>query len=259
MFSCISSNGLIIRRSYLENVSIQLDYTVTSPAELPRDFAPMKTINRKVVLADDHTILREGLKSLVNTIDGYEVVGEAENGLEAVEVVRKLKPDIVIMDIGMPNLNGIAAASRILRSVPTVRILALSMHTETQFVREMLDVGASGYLLKDCAFEELEIALNTITKEQTYLSPGVTSGLIHSLSNSKNEIDSDNTLSRITRREREVLQLLAEGYSTTKIADKLNISDKTVESHRKNLMDKLEIKNIAELTKFAIRTGLTSI
>ena len=217
------------------------------------------SISKKIILADDHTILRAGLKSLIDVIDGYDVIGEADNGLEAVELVKKLHPDIVIMDIGMPNLNGVAATRRIMHSMPDVKILTLSMHTETQFVREMLDVGASGYLLKDCAFEELEIALSTIIKGQVYLSPGVTSGLINSLTNEGDDTSQSKSLTKITPREREVLQLLAEGFSTIAIADKLNISDKTVESHRKNIMDKLNIKSVAALTKYAIRAGLTSV
>ncbi len=217
------------------------------------------TVSIKIVLADDHTILRAGLKSLIDVMSDYEVIGEADNGLEAVELVKELQPDIVIMDIGMPNLNGVAATRRIVRSMPKVRILSLSMHTETQFVREMLDAGAGGYLLKDCAFEELEIALSTVLKDQIYLSPAVTSGLINSLTDDKDVSDHSQSLSKITSREREVLQLLAEGHSTADIAGKLNISDKTVESHRKNIMDKLNIKNVAALTKFAIRAGLTSV
>ncbi len=217
------------------------------------------TVSIKIVLADDHTILRAGLKSLIDVMSDYEVIGEADNGLEAVELVKELQPDIVIMDIGMPNLNGVAATRRIVRSMPKVRILSLSMHTETQFVREMLDAGAGGYLLKDCAFEELEIALSTVLKDQIYLSPAVTSGLINSLTDDKDVSDHSQSLSKITSREREVLQLLAEGHSTADIAGKLNISDKTVESHRKNIMDKLNIKNVAALTKFAIRAGITSV
>ncbi len=215
-------------------------------------------MNIKILLADDHKIIREGLRALIEKQSDMEVAAEAQDGLETVKLARKLSPDIVIMDIGMPGINGIDATRQIVAEDNNIKVIALSMHSDRRFVLQMLKAGASGYLLKDSAFEELVIAIHTIMKKQPYLSPKVTDVVVkeylHNLS--KNE---STAFSILTVREREVLQLIAEGKSTKQIASILNISVKTIETHRQQVMEKVGVHSIAELTKYAIREGLTSL
>ena len=212
----------------------------------------------RILLADDHKITRQGLRSLLDKEFDMEVVAEAEQGRTAVRLVRELSPQVVIMDVTMPDLNGVEAARQIVSEFPDVKIIALSMHSDSLFVTEMLKSGASGYLLKDCAFEELARAIRTVVAGKTYLSPSISGVVVddylHRLS--KAVLSGSEVL---TDREREVLQLLAEGKSTKQIALKLHISVKTVETHRRQMMDKLDIHTVAELTKYAIRKGLTSL
>ncbi len=212
----------------------------------------------RILLADDHKITRQGLRSLLDKEFDMEVVAEAEQGRTAVRLVRELSPQVVIMDVTMPDLNGVEAARQIVSEFPDVKIIALSMHSDSLFVTEMLRSGASGYLLKDCAFEELARAIRTVVAGKTYLSPSISGVVVddylHRLS--KAVLSGSEVL---TDREREVLQLLAEGKSTKQIALKLHISVKTVETHRRQMMDKLDIHTVAELTKYAIRKGLTSL
>jgi len=212
----------------------------------------------KIILADDHNVLREGLKSLLNQQEDFEVIGEADNGQEAVRLAKKLEPDIVVLDIGMPHMNGIQATEHIVAEVPDAKVLALSMHSDHQFVVKMLQAGASGYMLKDCAYEELISAVRDITAGKFYLSKDVTGVVINNYINMVQSVDAA-SLPTLTLRERETLQLIAEGKSTADTAKLLNVSTKTIETHRKNIMDKLDIHNIAELTKYAVREGLTSI
>ncbi len=212
----------------------------------------------KIVLVDDHKIMREGLRLLISGIDGLEVIGEAEDGREAIELVRERAPDIVVMDVGMPNLNGIEATRRILEDAPSVRVLALSMHADARFVMAMLDAGARGYVLKDCAFRELEQALRTIQGGHTYLSAPLSDVIVRDYVEAGTP-EQEDVGSPLTTREREILQLLAEGRSTRDIAEELFISPKTVETHRRHIMEKLEIDSIAGLTKVAIREGLTTL
>ena len=215
----------------------------------------MKT---KIILADDHKIIREGLRSLLEKQPEMEVIAEAHDGLTTVRLVQKLLPDIVIMDIGMPDMNGIEATRQIMTETKGVKVIALSMHSDRRFVLQMLKVGASGYLLKDSAFEELISAIHTVMANQPYLSPKITDVVVkeylHGLP--KNE---STVFTILTAREREVLQLLAEGKTTKQIASALNISVKTIETHRQQIMEKLNMHSIAELTKYAIREGLTSL
>jgi len=212
----------------------------------------------RILLADDHRLMREGLRSLLEEQPDMSVVGEAENGKSAVQLATKFMPDIIIMDISMPGLNGIDATCQILSNCPKAKVIALSMHTERRTVLEMLNAGASGYLLKDCAFEEVIHAVRTVASNSTYLSPKITEIVIKDYVHRipKNELSS---LSGLTTREREVLQLLSEGKKTKEIADLLSVSIKTAESYRQQIMDKLNIHSIAELTKLAIREGLTSL
>ncbi|HBL23219.1 MAG: response regulator transcription factor [Syntrophorhabdaceae bacterium] len=212
----------------------------------------------RIVVADDHKIMREGLKALIDKQPDMEVAAEAQDGLTATKLARKLLPHIIIMDIGMPEMNGIDATRQIVSENKDVKIVALSMHSDRRFVLEMLKAGASGYLLKDSAFEELVNAVHTVMDGQPYLSPRITDIIVkeYLYNLPRNE---PNVFTILTVREREVLQHLAEGKSTKQIASTLNLSVKTVETHRQQIMDKLEIRTVAELTKYAIREGLTSL
>ena len=212
----------------------------------------------RILLADDHKITREGLRSLLDNQQDMEVVAEAEDGRTAVSLVREVVPSVVIMDVSMPDLNGVEATRQIIAQFPDVKIIALSMHSDTLFVTEMLKSGASGYLRKDCAFEELAAAIRVVVAGKTYLSPSVSGVVVDDYLHRLSKADfSDSEV--LTDREREVLQLLAEGKSTKQIALKLHISVKTVETHRRQIMNKLDIHTVAELTKYAIRKGLTSL
>jgi len=209
----------------------------------------------KIVLADDHKILRDGLKTIINSFAGFEVIGEADDGREAVKLCAQLVPDVVIMDVSMQGLNGIDASSQILKTNPEIKIIALSMHSTKHFVTGMFQAGAWGYLLKDCATEELVTAIKTVLSGKKYISQYI-SGIILDEYLSGSGTDKDSSLSD---REREILQLIAEGQSVKTISDKLSLSAKTIETHRKNIMDKLKIYTIPELTKYAIRNGITSL
>ncbi len=212
----------------------------------------------KVMLVDDHQIVRVGLRSLLAAEVDMEVVAEAENGREVLNMVRERQPQVIIMDISMPDLNGIDATRQILSEYPAIKVIALSMHSDSLFVLNMLKAGASGYLLKDCALEELVKAIRTVVAQKTYLSPGVSDVVIKDFV-SNWSTPNTSAFSILTAREREVLQLMAEGKSTNQIADCLCVSVKTVEAHRKQIMNKSGIHSVAELTKYAIRQGLTSL
>jgi DNA-binding NarL/FixJ family response regulator len=215
-------------------------------------------VSISVVLAEDHKILREGLRALLKKESDIQVVGEAEDGRSAIRLAKKLKPSVVLMDIGMPELNGIEATKRICRDAPSVRVLVLSMHADRHFVTRSFGAGASGYLLKDCAFQVLAGAIRAVAGGQTYLSPRVAGFLIEDYL-SLSRMVSSSAHATLTPREREVLQLLAEGKATKQIANRLGVSVKTVETHRRNLMHKLDLHSLAELTRYAIREGLTPL
>lgn len=213
----------------------------------------MKT---KIILADDHKILREGIKNLLNNEWSLEVIAEAKNGREAVGLVEENKPDIIIMDIGMPELNGIEATIKIKEQSPETKVIALSMHSDKQFITKMLKAGASGYLLKDCAVDDLVKAINSVMENNIFLSPKISGVLVNEFINASSN-NNQTSSTELSIREKEVLQLIAEGKSTREVAELLFISIKTVESHRKNIMVKLDLHTIPELTKYAIRSGLT--
>jgi len=214
----------------------------------------------KVVLADDHQIVRHGLRSLLSAEPDIEVVGEADNGRAVIRLVQELSPQVVIMDISMPDLNGIEATRQILSDFSGVKVIALSMHSDSLFVLNMFKAGASGYLLKDCALEELVKAVRTVMNRKVYLSPSISDIVVKDFVIGWSPEDSSSSAySILTAREREVLQLMAEGKTTNQIAENLCISVKTVEAHRKQLMTKLDIHSVAELTKYAIRQGLTTL
>lgn len=211
----------------------------------------------RIILADDHTIVRHGLNRLLQQEEDMEVIAQAADGHSTVELTRELSPDMVIMDIGMPDLNGIDATQQIAREFPQVKVIGLSMHSGKKFVVEMLNAGASGYLLKDCALEELTTAIKTVAAGQIYLSPSITDVVIDNYIR-RSETKENSAFSLLSQREREVLQLMAEGKTTKQIGLQLHISPKTVEGHRLRLMSKLNMDNVAKLTKYAIQEGLTS-
>jgi two-component system response regulator NreC len=212
----------------------------------------------KILIADDHKIVRDGLRMLVEKQPDMVVVGEAENGRKAVHLALKMVPDVVIMDVTMADLNGIEATRQIHKGQSQIKLIALSMHSDRRFVAGMLEAGASGYLLKDCAFEELALAIQGVMSDRIYLSPEISDIVIREYVHKLSPKPSS-AYANLTAREREVLQLLAEGKSTKQIAVSLNVSIKTIESHRSRIMDKLNIHSIAELTKYALREGLTSL
>ncbi len=212
----------------------------------------------RILLADDHKLLREGLHSLIEEQPDMTVIAEAEDGRATVQLAAKMRPDIIVMDISMPGLNGMEATRQILSKDPGVKVLALSMHTDRRFIVEMLGAGASGYLLKDCAFEELIRAIHALADQRTYLSPKISDVVVKDYA-CRISTSALSSLSVLSPREREVLQLLAEGKSTREIASILQIGMKTVETYRQQIMEKLDIHTIAGLTKFAVREGLTSL
>jgi DNA-binding NarL/FixJ family response regulator len=212
----------------------------------------------KVLLADDHQVIREGLRMLLDSHNGVEVVGEAENGRKVIAMLQKIVPDVIVMDVSMPELNGIDATTRIRKEYPSVKILALSMHTDRRFIEGMLKAGASGYLVKDCAATELLSAIEMVATGDIYLSPKIAGKVLKGYLNRTPSRRTPGAY-KLTSREREILQLIAEGKNTKQIAFELFLSPKTVETHRRNVMEKLNIHNVAKLTKFAIKEGLTSL
>jgi len=212
----------------------------------------------RVLLADDHGIIREGLRSLLEREPDVEVVGEAEDGRKALELTRELLPDVVIMDITMPNLNGVEATRQIVGEFPKTKVVALSIHCNKRFVADILKAGASGYVLKECLFDELLQAIRAVIANGTYLSSRITGTVVDDYVN-RLSTTAEPPLAVLTGRQREVLQLLAEGRSTKQIALELHVSTKAIEVNRRQIMEKLDVHSVAELTKYAIREGLTSI
>ena len=210
-----------------------------------------------ILMVDDHKIVREGLCVLISNEPGMEVIGQAQDGREAIRLARQLKPDVIVMDVHMPGMDGIDATRLIVNDFPDSRIIALTMYPKKSFVMEMLNVGASGYILKDDAFAELVKAVNIVMSGETYLCPKAASVLVdHYVRNYPGNIPADILL---TNRQREVLKLLAEGKSTKEIAVVLKLSPKTIDACRRRVMEKLNVQNIAQLIKYAIREGLTPL
>ena len=211
----------------------------------------------RVLLADDHEIVLDGVHAMLEREPEFEVIGKVTDGSQAVRQSRELVPDIVVMDLTMPDMSGIEATRLIVTEQPTVKVLCLSMHADSGFVMAALEAGASGYVLKDAAKQELLHAICTVMKGQVYLSPGV-AGMVVDAARSRDAESGASDFALLTEREREVLQLLAQGETSKQIACRLHLSVKTVGTHRRHIMDKLNINNIAGLTKFAIREGLAS-
>ena len=212
----------------------------------------------KIVLADDHTIVRQGLRSILEQQDGINVVAEAQNGREAVRLTEQLKPDVVVMDFGMPDLNGLEATRQIKQRDPDTRVLILTRHADQEYVKSILKAGASGYLVKKSAVEELVIAIQAVQRGDSYLDPSISTSIIKEYLNPTGR--EKKTLEiKLTSRQYEVLQLIAEGHPNREIASRLYISVKTVENHRANIMKSLDLHSTADLTQYAIRKGIISL
>ncbi len=212
----------------------------------------MKSI--RMLLADDHTLVRAGIRSLIQSIPGIQVVAEAGDGREALTLIEAHQPDVALLDIAMPGLNGLEVAAQVADNFPYVRVMILSMHATEEYVLRALRAGAAGYLLKDADTSELELAIKAVTRGETYLSPAVSKHVTEYVRRVGEEAHS--TLDRLTPRQREVLQLVAEGHTTQEIARIMGLSVKTVETHRTQLMERLNIHDIAGLVRYAVREGL---
>jgi len=212
----------------------------------------------KVLIADDHTILRQGIKALLDNQAEIEVIGEAKDGREALTLIERLLPDVVLMDIAMPGLNGLEATRRIKKKFPEIKVLVLTMYTNEEYVFQILNAGANGYLVKETAFQDLISAIKAVYRDEAFMSPSISKKVINRYTQRVRDAN-DTTSDILTTREREILQLIAEGSSSKKIAEALFISPKTVETHRTHIMDKLNIHNRTDLIKYAIRTGIVDI
>ncbi|HET6352636.1 MAG TPA: response regulator transcription factor [Coriobacteriia bacterium] len=212
----------------------------------------------RVVLADDHRLMREGLKLQLLRIEDVEVVGEAADGEEAVSLTEALRPDLVLMDIGMPVLNGMEATRQIVERVPESRVIVLSGHSEQRFVTEALQAGAAGYVLKDAEFDELAQAVDAVAAGGVFLSPSVQAAIVDEFAGREPRMRGVSPRS-LTAREREVLQLIAEGLTTKQVASKLGLSVKTVETHRRQVMEKTNANSVADLVRYAIREGIATL
>jgi DNA-binding NarL/FixJ family response regulator len=209
----------------------------------------------RLVLADDHTLVRAGMRALLSELPGVEVVGETGDGQEALRLIRECKPDIALIDISMPGLNGLEVAARIGHDHPTTRVIIVSMHGDDETVRRALVAGAAGYMLKNSDRSELELALRTVARGDTWLSPSLTKRVVQALTQGGQSATAG-PLQVLTPRQREVLQLVAEGHSNKEIASRLNVALKTVETHRTELMERLGIHGVAGLVRYAIQVGL---
>jgi len=214
-------------------------------------------MSTKIILADDHALIRSGLRTLLVNELGMEVVGEAGNGEETIRLTRQLAPDIVIMDITMPGLDGIEATRQIVTEMPSVRVIALSMHANKLFVEDIFKAGASGYLLKACASLELEAAIQTVLKGEVYICTKIAGVVVGARENP--DLTTSSSLNQLTAKECEVLRLVVSGKSTKEIAQLLDKSPQTVDASRRQIMQKLGIENLADLVKYAIREGLTTL
>jgi DNA-binding NarL/FixJ family response regulator len=212
----------------------------------------------RIVIAEDHTILREGLRALLSSSPDFEIVGEAEDGREAVRCVEKLKPNLILTDLSMPRMNGMDAIREIRRRAPETKILVLTVHKTEEYILATLQAGADGYLLKDSTHAELLAAVRHVLSGKHYISPGISDKVLDGYLEGRKTLKTRTSWETLTQREREILKLIAEGYKNKEIADDLCISVKTVEKHRANLMEKLDLHNVQALTAYAIEKGLVS-
>ncbi len=212
----------------------------------------------RIVIAEDHTILREGVRSLLASNTNYEIIGEAEDGREAIRCVEKFKPDLILMDLSMPRMNGMEAISEIKKRFKETKILVLTVHKTEEYILSTLKAGADGYILKDSTYAELMMAVKNVLSGRQYISPGISEKVIEGYLEGRKTLKTRTAWETLTQREREILKLIAEGYRNKEIADELCISVKTVEKHRANLMEKLNLHNVQALTTIAIEKGLVS-
>jgi len=211
---------------------------------------------KRIVIAEDYTILREGLRALISSNPDLEVVGEAEDGKDAIQRVEKLSPDLILVDLSMPRTNGVDAIREIKRRCPETKVVALTVHKAEEYILAALEAGADGYVLKDATHAELMTAIKTVLDGKSYLSPGVSERVIQGYLDGKKRVKPSSSWETLTNRERQVLKLIAEGYKNREIGDYLCVSVKTVEKHRANLMQKLDLHNASALTALAIEKGL---
>lgn len=211
----------------------------------------------RVLLADDHSLFRAGVHALLSNIEGVEVVGEADSGRKALDMVRARTPDVVLMDIAMPEMNGLETTTRVTKEFPGVRVIMLSMHAGEEYVMQALRAGASGYLLKDAATSELELAVRAVARGETYLTPTISKRVIDDYL--MRTTGSQGPVDQLTKRQREILQLIAKGYTSKEMAQMLTLSPKTIETHRTQLMKQLDIHDVAGLVRYAIRVGLVTL
>jgi DNA-binding NarL/FixJ family response regulator len=211
----------------------------------------------KVLLADDHSLFRAGVHALLSNIEGVDVVGEADTGRKALEMVGARTPDVVLMDIAMPEMNGLETTTRVTKEFPSVRVIMLSMHAGEEYVMQALRAGASGYLLKDAATSELELAVRAVARGETYLTPTISKRVIDDYL--MRTTGAQGPVDQLTKRQREILQLIAKGYTSKEMAQMLNLSPKTIETHRTQLMKQLDIHDVAGLVRYAIRVGLVML
>ena len=212
----------------------------------------------RILLVDDHQMMRDGLRSVLDLADDLDVVGEAGNGYQALEMARTLRPDVIVMDIGMKDLNGIEATRQIMAHDSRAKVIALSTHSSEPYVISMLEAGASGYVLKDAAADEMRRAIRVVADGHHFLSPEIAGSVVSSRLRGSSQGPAS-APDALAPRERQILQLLAEGHTSSEIARQLHIATTTVDSHRRNIMKKLDLHSVAELTKYAIREGLTSL
>lgn len=213
---------------------------------------------QKVVIAEDHAILRDGLKSLLTSNMNFEIVGEAEDGREAIKCVERLKPELIIIDLSMPRMNGMEAIREIKRISRDIKVVVLTVHKDEEYILATFKAGADGYVLKDSSYDELKLAINSVLKGKRYVSPGISEKVLEGYLEGRERLKPKSSWETLTPREREILKLIAEGYKNREIAEELCISVKTVEKHRSNLMEKLDLHNVQALTTFAIEKGLVS-
>jgi DNA-binding NarL/FixJ family response regulator len=210
----------------------------------------------RVVIAEDHTLFRQALKALLSLEPEFEVVGEAEDGYQAIQSAEELKPDLILLDISMPRVDGMAAIKEIKRVCPEAKVLILTVHKTEEHVLETLKSGASGYVLKDASHQEFLLAMRSVLQEKRYLSPDISASIVDGYLNGRKTVDPTSPWEALTARERQILKLIAEGYKSREIGEFLCISEKTVAKHRANIMKKLDLHSASELTAFAIKRGL---
>lgn len=212
----------------------------------------------RLYIAEDRTIVRQGLRALIESVNDFEVVGEAEDGLEAIKGVEKIQPDLVLLDLSMPKLNGISALKEIKRVRPEIKIIVLTIHNDEEYILEAFEAGADGYCLKSAEFDEIVLAIKTVLMGKPYMSGDVSEKVLEGYLEGRKHIKSQTSFDTLTQREKEILKLIGEGHRNKEIADLLCISEKTVNKHRSNIMQKLDMHNVANLTAFAIEKGLVT-